>query len=389
MKRFAIHKLVFSSMLLCLVSSTQVQAVVPKQSFARYSLGLINSLTDIDQRSLRFCSGGLYGISDSKGREILPVTYSDISYCGHGIFLAVETEPKSPFHFGTRCHFFNRDGIESPHSVPTDSALLQILTFGSEADKRSNLILDRLSSSTLLIFEEKDEKQGICDLQGRILLPAVKGRILFLNSDYALIDYGESKNCSKVDFKSFTVKPTRIRYISGKIPKPRIPESTRYHGFVNLPPPVDRIIKRVESKLDTFDIYYWVEKRVIPITPLGMFNLFLTKYDLIGMSEDRVKSLLGSPDKRIRYDSNGKQNLLVSPEIVSLNYRLEYVQCTPYLHVVRITLRNNKVICWNIHYEGKESAQVTTNVLLRLNQKGLPTVKGKHEFEFPSTIPKY
>ena len=109
----------------------------------RFQHGMVRGLTDIDQNTIHFCDGNLFGLKDESGHEILAPKYSDIEYCGHGLFLATDVNQSSKYYFGEKRHFFNRSGVEQKFSLPKDTIQLNIFSFGSAADKAPD--------STLLI----------------------------------------------------------------------------------------------------------------------------------------------------------------------------------------------------------------------------------------------
>jgi hypothetical protein len=125
--------LLFSS----LCSSEPAHAVGMNQEIFRN--GLLRGLPDLDHSSVKLYDGQLRGLADSNGRQILPAIYADISYCGHGIFLATETDPQHKSYFSKRRHIFNRDGVELPVTMPENGVLLNIFSFGLNADKDHNL----------------------------------------------------------------------------------------------------------------------------------------------------------------------------------------------------------------------------------------------------------
>ncbi len=331
--------------------------------------GLVQGLLDLDQRSLRFCDGKLRGLTDSKGREILPAKYSDIYYCGHGIFLATDVAPGHRIFFGKQRHFFNSDGVELFHRVPTGAILLNVFSFGDVAEQDPNLELRDLPKETILLFGYQDRSQGLCDVKGTVLLPTIVGSVLFLTPGSAFVEPDGSRR-SIVDLATMKASSTDLQPDIGKFPPPRLPQEHNYTPF-SMRLPEDRVIKIVETDNRVFDKEYWLEKRTYPVSTEAMFNRFLTQYNLIGMPKNEVVNLLGAPSKSLGLVSGTVPgaNLLLSnlvrhPDLMI--YRFPSTGCVPFFFGVKICLEHDKVVSWFFVSEGKESEIVTTNVVLQV-----------------------
>ncbi|MFN8659159.1 MAG: hypothetical protein U0105_22670 [Candidatus Obscuribacterales bacterium] len=360
----------------------------------RFKYGMVRVLSDIDQNSMRFCSGDLFGLEDQNGRTILDAKYSDIEYCGHGIFLATEIQKSNKYFFGDQRHFFNRDGVELSYELPEGTLLLNIFSFGDKGDQNPDLILDKFASDTILLFvyREYDSarapsccRQGLCDLKGNILLPALRGTILFLEPGSAFVDPNDGKRFI-VDLKTWSSTSTNLSRNPGSVPRSRLPWLKNYQ--VPMPFPNDRKRKVILTDNGSFDSQYWLDRRVRdgPVKQVEMFNRFLHEYDLIGMHRDRVAVLLGEPETGTVSPS------LTAPD--SYIYTFPCMSCVGYFDGIKINFANERVISWSFiggnKYEqtGHEFAPITTNMVLwRPKSKNWLRTIGSFNFP-PSTEPK-
>lgn len=329
--------------------------------------GMVYGLVDIDQNTTRFCTGDLFGLEDENGRTILQPKYSDIEYCGHGIFLATDVQKSNKYYFGDKRHFFNRAGTELTYALPDSAFLFNIFSFGEEADKDPHLVLDKFPSDTLLLFGYHDaacrspvesDQQGLCNIVGKVFLPAIPGLVLFLEPGSAFV-IRDGYARSIVNLKTWSTKPTTLQRNPGSIPKSRIPWTGNFQ--VSMPFPEDRHRKVVHTDNGQFDHDYWCDRRNYPIRSINMFNRFLHEYNLIGMPRDRVLLLLGEPHNAPPWAT--------SPN--ALTYEFPNQSCTPYFSGIKIYIGNEHVTSWSfIHSDqatinpGKESKRFNTNVVL-------------------------
>ncbi|CAN5186551.1 hypothetical protein BH11CYA1_BH11CYA1_33990 [soil metagenome] len=334
----------------------------------RLQHGMVRGLTDLDQNTLHFCDGNLFGLKDESGHEILAPKYSDIEYCGHGLFLATDVNQSNKYYFGEKRHFFNRSGLEQKFSLPKDTLLLNIFSFGSAADNDPDITLNELAADTLLAFGSPFEeyprmtstKQGLCNLRGNVLLAPLKGQVLFLKPGRAFIDAPGGRKT--VDLSTWQEEGTTLQRNPGTVPRPRIHWPNNYQ--VQMPFPSDRIRISVGTDLGKFDPKYWETGRDSPIKMIHMFNRFLHEYDLIGMSESDLLILLGSGSSHVRLP--GK----LAPE--AHYYQLPSSGCIPTDFGIKINIKSEKVVSWLFHYrcnsssESEESDLLTTNVVLDL-----------------------
>lgn len=358
----------------------------------RFKNGMVHSLPDIDQMSFRFCNGDLYGLEDESGREILPAKFSDIEYCGHGIFLATEVQKWNKYYFGDKRHFFNRDGVEVSYSLPDRAFLYNIFSFGEKADRNSELVLERFAPDTLLLFDYRDEperrhsgdtEQGLCDLNGKVVMPLVRGIILFLEPGSAFVI--RDGNTAILNLSTWNEVSTSLERSPGSVPRTRIPRPSNYQ--VPMPFPKDRKQKVVSTDDGVFDHNYWCEKRDHPVYGIDMFNRFLHEYDLIGMQKDKVAVLLG--------ESRSGPKWAVSSE--TFVYGFPHYGCVPHFSGIKIYMQNERVIRWSflegdpLGDESKESESITTNVVLsRPKSEGrLGRPKYFEDGPFPAVEPKH
>jgi hypothetical protein len=354
----------------------------------RFKNGMVHSLPNIDQMEFRFCTGDLFGLEDENGREILPAKYSDIEYCGHGIFLATEVQMWNKYYFGDKRHFFNIDGMELRYSLPDKAFLYDIFSFGEKADRDSELILQEFAPDTLLLFDYRDEperrghadtQQGLCDLNGKVVIPLVTGQILFFEPGSAYV-IREGKP-SILNLSTLNELPTKIERSPGLVPRTRIPRQNPYQE--RMPFPEDRKVKKVGTDNGLFDHDYWCEGRDFPIYGIDMFNRLLHEYDLIGMQKDKVAVLLGEPG-----------NLQESPN--TFVYGFPHYGCVPNFYGIKIYFQDDHVVRWTFVQEDylwkgwKESEPITTNVVLRsarqVGRLGVP--KYFEDRTFPAVAPK-
>lgn len=374
-----------------------ISAVLALDSY-RFQHGMVRGLSDIDQNTMHFCDGKLFGLTDKSGHQIIAPKYSDIEYCGHGLFLATDVHQFNKYYFGERRHFFNRSGMEQNFSLPKDTILLNIFSFGAAADKQPDSTLNELAPDTLLLFGSPVEefhrmtstKQGLCDLRGKILLAPVKGQVLFLEPGRAfVIAPGGSKI---VDLSTWHEEATTLQRSPGRVPPPRIHWPSNFQ--VQMPFPSDRTRICVETDDGKFDPKYWGTGRDYPIKMMNMFNRFLHEYDLIGMSKSDVLILLGSGSSPER--TSGKM------ATETQFYRFPSSGCIPEVYGVKIDIKNEKVASWSFHYscgtynQSEESNLITANVVLDLPTESRnggrirAARNGEQPFKrFPSTISKY
>lgn len=377
-----------SSICLCILFFT-----LPAYSLdsGRFKHGMVNWLSNIDQSSYRGCTGNLYGLEDEEGKVILPAIYSDIEYCGHGIFLATEVQKWNKCYFGDKRFFFNREGNELDYKIPEGAFLYNIFSFGRRADGNPNLTLDNLAEDTILLFGYKGEPerrsfdmpvQGLCDIHGKILFAPVRHKILFLNREKAFLT-SRGKN-QILSLRTWMTKPTTLEYNFDKFPRPRIRNSSPYSRDMSFP--LDRKLKTIRTDDGTFDSLSWIARRDYPITRSEMFMRFLRKYKFIGMLKDRVAVLLGESEER---HSPGDEPLRFKYYFPSYSCTgdtrgifvyfkkghvsgWEYFDCVPH---DKPAMKKSQLYTDNIYYEGKEA----------LSSQLLPTLSTIHEkIYFPS-----
>lgn len=248
--------------------------------------------------------------------------------------------------------------------LPADAYLLNILSFGDKADRDAGLILEKFADDTIFLFgyknspeEQKTDsaKQGLCALDGLVLVPAMTGKILFYEPGKAIIETPGSK-CSIVDLHTWSIVPTNLR-LSDSAPSLRIPRN--HYGSPSVPNDRVRTVRKYGD--DSFDSDYWKETRFHPISGIEMFNRFLVENDLIGMKRLRVTQLLGEPRTTAEWLKKGD----------SLLYRFGGMSCMGAFSGVRIHFKNECVSGWSFvdcpmfGQEPKEFKLITTNVVIK------------------------
>lgn len=327
----------------------------------RIKNGMIYWLPDIDQNTMHTSSGNLFGLKNKKGKAILPPEYSDIEYCGHGLFLATDVQKQNKYYFGENRYFFNRDGDELKYKIPENSLLLNIFSFGKKADADTELVLKRFSTDTILLFGDRNDKkpiqasnyQGLCDIKGRVLLQPLRGHILFLKPGFAFVIRDGGKK-SIVNLETWEEEPTTLSRNPGTVPPSRIKWPSNHQ--VPMPFPGDRIKEIVKTDSGKFDHQYWCERRDSPIRGIEMFGRFLNDYNLIAMPQSEVKALLGEPRQ-------------LDNKFDSLVYTFPSRSCVGAYEGFRINLKNDKVSDWcfvtcdGFNDKVKDSNPITTNVI--------------------------
>lgn len=122
------------------------------------------------------CDGNPVGLCDLQKHEVLAPKYSSITYVGHGIFLALGRNPADRFEYGSDRHLFNRDGQELKVVLPQGGDLMQVFWLGKEAARNRDLSLSALPDDSMFRFRN-GEKYGLCDANGKVVLPASYGFI--------------------------------------------------------------------------------------------------------------------------------------------------------------------------------------------------------------------
>lgn len=348
------------------VRATCVAAEAKWGNSSRFKNGVAFGLTDIDQRELRGCSGAKFRLETSDGRRLTSSDYSDIEYCGHGLFLATDINPDNKYYFGAKRHFLNRFGNELAYRLPENTYLTNIFSFGDDADRDRDVLLERLPADSLLMFGCLNQNmsswreptlEGLCNSDGKILLSPYAGELHFLEQGRALInDLSNSPSSSfVVDLKTGQQEKTSLRYEPGRVPLERKP----------WPPFEETNIAKTLEDDGKFDHDYWCDMRNYPVHHLDMFNRFLHEYDLIGMDRYRLMELLtdGSDDNKKRYFVDGN----------TCTFEFPREGCVPHFFGVRVEFRENKVIAWCFsqgeygyidHRNLTHSHRTTTNVVL-------------------------
>ncbi|MBX9952823.1 MAG: WG repeat-containing protein [Candidatus Obscuribacterales bacterium] len=122
------------------------------------------------------CDGNPVGLCDLQKREILAPRFSSITYVGNGIFLALSRNEEDRFEYGNDRRLFNSDGKELKVTLPQGCDLMQVFWLGEKAERIRDLPLAVLPNDAMFRFRSS-QKFGLCDANGKIILPAVYGFI--------------------------------------------------------------------------------------------------------------------------------------------------------------------------------------------------------------------
>lgn len=130
-----------------------------------------------------------------------------------------------------------------------------------------------------------------------------------------------------------------------------------------------------------------------PVLFYKELNRFLSNFDAIGMSSDKIKWWFGKPynfsEKRLALLKSINVEIPVDePGFTSIYYRIPRDSEKPCFHVLRFKLQNDKVLQWSILYNSIETVPVTTNVLISSDRCGSMLFCESGEFRYPQTVPK-
>ncbi len=117
-------------------------------------------------------------------------------------------------------------------------------------------------------------------------------------------------------------------------------------------------------------------------------NQTLLNYNLIGLTADRVKEILGEPTPVSNFKLTSITKLDVAhelPECESLYYK---VPSLGRFKALRIKLRRGEIVGWSIFCGGSESPTVNTNVILKLDPYKNPIYASEFGISYPETEPK-
>lgn len=116
--------------------------------------------------------GNDHGLTDLKGKELLPPIYAGIRYLGHGLFLLKQrcAEPEKRFDCAREKILLNSKLKKVKTTVPTGTTFERVLWLGKRAAKDDTLIVDGIADDALLVYRTENYF-GVCDSNGRQILP--------------------------------------------------------------------------------------------------------------------------------------------------------------------------------------------------------------------------
>lgn len=359
-----VHKIHSVTMLSVSLAITCLGAILEVSAHGHYH-GMVVYISDIDHCSRRPADVDLKGVSTSDGRVVLPAKYAEVEYCGNGIFLATEPNKNNRYYFADSGKFFDLNGKELPYSLPPGAHLVHVLSFGEKSDRHVSAPLNELPSNTVLLFgltERLSDKRsnkcnlGLCNINGRVILPAGSEEIRFLQPGKAFMT-GERRVV--VDLKSGNLSKTNLQFNPRSMPrarkKPEGPIPAMPDGFVRtvVSPDDGKFDKDLFNNRNAQAHHFW-----------NMLNRFLHEHDLIGMSKAQVDELLGDgvssdPERHgVKDDLNFR--VYVEP-------RLGHAPCA---RGIKINFTDNHVVSWQFLGSSdsgptRESDLITRNVVLR------------------------
>lgn len=152
-----------------------------------------------------------HGLVDLQGHQVVPATYPMISYFGEGIYIAVLRDPNDRFHFLPQKILLNESGAQIPVNVSEGTFLSGVCWHGKNPFKAGS-VRRTLPEDALLIFHEKG-KVGLCDTNGRIVLPS---EYRYFSSESEMKVLAEKPGGAQVIFDVSTRSLTDI-LIQGKV----------------------------------------------------------------------------------------------------------------------------------------------------------------------------
>lgn len=289
------------------------------------------------------------GLCDANGHDLLPQKYAAIMDVGNGILLTVGIDPLDDHAWGQDRSLVDTTGKPITLTLPAGYSLYGVASLGKIADKDHNVRLSTLPDDSILEIIGKDGRR-FCSPKGQFVDDAIVNQL------------------SNPSARRQCVSDSRITLGAGtalgRVSFGRLPFGLR--------------VKRVTPDNGSFDRAYWLAGHYSMPTRIDMFNRFLKEYDIIGMSEEQVFELLGSPCERKYAGYNG--------DYQSLSYLLCYARSpsdgSPALSAV-LDIADGKVIDMYLKGVYASSIKYTTNVVLD------PALSGYIDWhDIPPMVPK-
>ena len=130
--------------------------------------------------------GNHHGLTDLCGKEVVPALYPSIYYSGHGLFLLQERDPANWLQTREGKLLVNQNGARIDIKVPVGKVFDKILWLGRACDQDPKFVPAKLPADALVIFKD-GEAFGICDSNGKTILPFLLKKISQCSEDLSVI----------------------------------------------------------------------------------------------------------------------------------------------------------------------------------------------------------
>jgi len=131
-----------------------------------------------------------YGVIDSNGHWVIPARYQNIKYLGDGIYLATNFKNGSTMFPVGKAFLLDAAGepfhIDLPEGCGLNGPLL-------------NMTNPAKNRSDILLVITKDRHQGVCDINGKIVIPPIYDSIKSYSEGYFVVLTGDSKSTAFLD----------------------------------------------------------------------------------------------------------------------------------------------------------------------------------------------
>lgn len=111
------------------------------------------------------------GLTDIRGKELVPPIYSDVRYFGHGLFVMDLPDLGKKDGLLVEKQLVNRKGVRLKFHLPKEATFSKLLWLGRRADINQEFVPDELPDDSLIVFRIENSF-GVCDKDGKVFLPA-------------------------------------------------------------------------------------------------------------------------------------------------------------------------------------------------------------------------
>lgn len=188
--------------------------------------------------------GNDHGLTDLKGKELLPPIYAGIRYLGHGLFLLKQRcpEPEKRFDCAKEKILLNNNLTKVKTSVPPGASFERILWLGKRADESAAFIAGEVPEDALLVYQAH-EYFGVCSSKGRAILPPDcvwignlrDGVVALRKSDGLLYTFNlENRKLQKLSYQNVR-RDCRLEFSEGlaEFASEASPQSKSKWGFID------------------------------------------------------------------------------------------------------------------------------------------------------------